>query len=66
MELPYHQTQARMWNDVLATLTDPEFLEFKCYYINRSRMEDGKIKYNGIYQLIEDYRNAIIHFPKEK
>jgi hypothetical protein len=66
-ELPYHQTEGQMWEDVYKTLTDLGFLEAKCTHVAVSTSGAGpdvrKI-YGGVYELQEDYRRAIEKIPE--
>lgn len=65
-ELPYHQTEGQMWDDVYKTLTDLGFLEAKCTYVAVSTSgagPDTRKIYGGVYELQEDYRRAIENIP---
>jgi hypothetical protein len=66
-ELPFQQTEAGLWDDLYATLTDFEFLEAKCTHsgvIHSSEGEAGSKLYGGVYELLEDYHLALERFPK--
>ena len=66
-ELPYHQTEGQMWDDVYKTLTDLGFLEAKCTYVAVSTSgasPDARKIYGGVYELQEDYRRAIEKMPE--
>ena len=66
-ELPYHQTEGQMWNDVYKTLTDLGFLEAKCTHVAVSTScvgPDARKIYGGVYELQEDYRRAIEKIPE--
>lgn len=61
-ELPYHQTEGQMWEDVYKTLTDLGFLEAKCTHVSVTTSAtgpDSRKIYGGVYELQEDYRRAI-------
>jgi len=65
-ELPFQQTEAGLWNDLYATLTDFEFLEAKCTHsgvIHTLEGEAGRRLYGGVYELLEDYHLALEKFP---
>lgn len=65
-ELPYHQTEGEMWNDVHQTLTDLGFLEAKCTHVGVTTSgtgPDARKIYGGVYELQEDYRRAIEKMP---
>ena len=67
-ELPFHETEARMWQEVYDTLTDFAFLEAKCTHVAVARSGEGenaRTVYGGVYELLEDYRRALEHFPAE-
>lgn len=67
-ELPYHLTEARMWDDVYAVLTDLGFLEEKCTYVAVQETGDGDAErrvYGGVYELQEDYRRALEVWPQD-
>ncbi len=66
-ELPYHQTEGQMWDDVYKILTDLGFLEAKCTYVAVSTSgagPDARKIYGGVYELQEDYRRAIEKIPE--
>ena len=66
-ELPYHQTEGQMWEDVYKTLTDLGFLEAKCTHVAVSTSgagPDARKIYGGVYELQEDYRRAIEKMPE--
>jgi hypothetical protein len=66
-ELPYHQTEGQMWDDVYKTLTDLGFLEAKCTYVavgTSGTGPDARKIYGGVYELQEDYRRAIEKIPE--
>jgi hypothetical protein len=66
-ELPYHQTEGQMWDDVYKTLTDLGFLEAKCTHVAVSTSgagPDARKIYGGVYELQEDYRRAIEKIPE--
>jgi hypothetical protein len=66
-ELPYHQTEGQMWDDVFKTLTDLGFLEAKCTHVAVSTSgvgPDARKIYGGVYELQEDYRRAIEKIPE--
>jgi hypothetical protein len=65
-ELPHHLTEAKMWEDLHATLTDLGFLEAKCTYVAVQEVRDGTQRrkvYGGVYELQDDYRRALEVFP---
>ena len=65
-ELPYQQTHGQMWDELYGTLTDFEFLEAKCTHVavvTSGRGENARTVYGGVYELQEDYRLALEHFP---
>lgn len=65
-ELPYQQTHGEQWDALYATLTDFEFLEAKCTHVGvvaQGRGPDARKIYGGVYELQEDYRRALEHFP---
>jgi len=65
-ELPYHQTEAQLWDEVHTTLTDLVFLEAKCTHVAVSTTGTGPAArklYGGVYELQEDYRRAIDKLP---
>lgn len=65
-ELPYHQTEGQMWEDVHKTLTDLGFLEAKCTHVavtTSGTGPDARKIYGGVYELQEDYRRAIEKMP---
>ncbi|MBN2199095.1 MAG: hypothetical protein JW747_04525, partial [Candidatus Aminicenantes bacterium] len=67
-ELPYQQTEGELWDAIYETLTDFEFLEAKCTYSSVTRVgqrEEARNVYGGVYDLMEDYRNALDKFPRE-
>jgi hypothetical protein len=67
-ELPYHQTEAQMWDEVYATLTDLGFLESKCTHVavvTTGSGENTRTVYGGVYELQEDYRHALERMPRE-
>ncbi len=66
-ELPYHQTEGQMWDDVHQTLTDLGFLEAKCTHVavtTSGTGPDARKIYGGVYELQEDYRRAIEKMPE--
>lgn len=66
-ELLHHLTEAHMWDDVYATLTDLAFLEAKCTYVAVGQEGEGAEKrtvYGGVYELQEDYQRALAVFPE--
>lgn len=67
-ELPHHLTEARMWDDLYAVLTDLGFLEAKCTYVAVEEVGEGderRTVYGGVYELQDDYRRALEVFPAE-
>lgn len=68
-ELPYQQTHAGdMWDELYATLTDFDFLEAKCTHVavtTEGSGADERRVYGGVYELQEDYRLALEHFPPD-
>ena len=66
-ELPYHLSQAELWDDVFATLTDFTFLERKAAEIGivESTCNDGSVRrtYTGVLELLDDYSLALDRFP---
>ena len=67
-ELPYHQTEAKMWDEVYGVLTDLGFLEEKCTHVAVTKTGEGeeeKTVYNGVFELQEDYRRALEVWPEE-
>jgi hypothetical protein len=65
-EMPYQQTHGQMWDELYATLMDFEFLEAKCTHVAvvaSGRGENARTVYGGVYELQEDYRLALEHFP---
>ncbi len=68
-ELPYHLTLARDWNALTATLTDFSYLETKLANVGVSERVDAEgdtaVVYEGVYQLLDDYRFALERFPAD-
>jgi hypothetical protein len=68
-ELAYQQTLAGdMWDELYATLTDFDFLEAKCTHVAVTTEGTGdraRKVYGGVYELQEDYRLALEHFPAD-
>ena len=67
-ELPHHLTEARMWEQLYAVLTDLAFLEAKCTHVAVQEVGDGANRqrvYGGVYELQDDYRRALERFPAE-
>jgi len=68
-ELPYHLTEAELWDDIFETLTDFQFLEHKAAEVGvvESTGADGETQtsYTGAYQLQEDYERALEAMPGE-
>jgi hypothetical protein len=67
-ELPHHLTEARVWEQLYAVLTDLAFLEAKCTHVAVQDVGDGDEKrklYGGVYELQDDYRRALERFPAE-
>jgi hypothetical protein len=66
-ELPYHLTEAEMWDQVYETLTDFRFLEQKAAEVGVLESQDEKgnsVKtYTGVFQLQEDYDRALTAMP---
>jgi hypothetical protein len=66
-ELPYHQTEAELWDEVFKTLTDFRFLEEKAAQVGVVESLDDKGKpvktYTGVFQLQEDYDLALGAMP---
>jgi hypothetical protein len=65
-ELPYQQTAGALWDELYATLTDFEFLEAKCTHVavvTEGSGDSARKVYGGVYELQEDYRRALEHFP---
>jgi hypothetical protein len=64
-ELPYHQTEANLWEDLHRTLTDLGFLEAKCTLVavTTSGGDTAPAVYGGVYELQEDYRRALERMP---
>jgi NACHT domain- and WD repeat-containing protein len=66
-ELPYQQTMGELWDEVLATLTDFDFLEKKATHAGRILSTDVEgntfITYTGIYQIRDDYALALEKMP---
>jgi hypothetical protein len=65
-ELPYHQTEAQMWDEVYETLTDLGFIEAKCTRVavtTTGKDGDTHKGYSGVYELEEDYRRVLEHLP---
>jgi hypothetical protein len=68
-ELPHHLTEAKMWDEVYAVLTDLGFLEEKCTHVAVAKTGEGddeKTVYNGVFELQEDYRRALAVWPEEQ
>ena len=68
-ELPYHLTQAQDWDALTATLTDFSYLETKLANVGVSERVDAEgdtaAVYEGVYQLLDDYRFALERFPAD-
>jgi len=67
-ELPHHLTEARMWDELFAVLTDLGFLEAKCTHVAVQETGEGDERrklYGGVYELQDDYRRALEVFPAE-
>lgn len=65
-ELPYHQTEGALWDELHATLTDLGFLEAKCTRVATSRTGSGgeaRTVYGGVYELQEDFQHALERMP---
>ena len=66
-ELPYHQTQAGCWDDLLTTLTDFTYLEAKASrvaVVTSPGAGGGDVSvYNGVRALIDDYDRAARGLP---
>ena len=62
-ELPYQQTHGELWDEVVATLTDFDFLEKKATHAGVVQSTDSQGRavstYTGIYQLRDDYALAL-------
>jgi hypothetical protein len=66
-ELPYHQTEGQLWEEVYKTLTDLGFLEAKCTHVAvsvSSSAANSQTMYGGVYELQEDYSRAIETIPE--
>jgi NACHT domain- and WD repeat-containing protein len=68
-ELPYHLTEARDWDALTATLTDFSYLETKLASVGVTERVDAEgdtaVVYEGVYQLLDDYRFALERFPAD-
>jgi hypothetical protein len=68
-ELPYHLTQAKLWDEVYETLTDFCFLEHKAAEVGVLERKDEKgipVKtYTGVLQLQDDFEQALNAMPGE-
>ncbi|HUE97006.1 MAG TPA: AAA family ATPase, partial [Longimicrobiaceae bacterium] len=67
-ELPHHLTEAQMWEELYAVLTDLGFLEAKCTHVAVQDVGEGEEKrkvYGGVYELQDDYRRALEVYPAE-
>ena len=66
-ELPYHLTQAELYEEVFQTLTDFKFLEHKAAEVGVLVRTDEKGNpantYTGVLQLQEDYEHALQVMP---
>ncbi len=66
-ELPYHLTQAGLFEQVYQTLTDFKFLEHKAAEVGVLERKDEKgdpvNTYTGVLQLQEDYEHALAAMP---
>jgi len=58
-ELPYHQTRAGTWDELMETLTDVRFIEAKNTYVAVSRDADRFVWHGGVFKLLEDIHEAI-------
>ncbi len=68
-ELPFHQTEGQMWDELYGALTDLGFLEEKCTHVAAVTSGEGDEKrtvYNGVFELQEDYRRALEAWPAEE
>ena len=66
-ELPYQQTFAELWKELHETLVDFDFLEAKCVHVAVLEQGGGdraKTLYGGVYELLDDYRQALDKFPE--
>jgi hypothetical protein len=60
-ELPYQQTSAQMWDELVETLTDFDFLEAKCATGAITVVGSDQVArttYSGVYRLLEDFAFA--------
>jgi len=68
-ELPYHQTRAGRWDDLLATLTDFTYLEAKASrvaVVTSPGTGGGNVSvYNGVRALMDDYDRATRSLPDQ-
>jgi len=66
-ELPYQQTLGELWDDVVATLTDFEFLKREATDagVVESTDEEGSVvrSHTGIYQIRDDYTLELARMP---
>lgn len=66
-EVPYQQTWGEMWNEVVATLTNFDFLEKKATFAGVVESKDAGGKpvttYTGVYQIREDFALALERMP---
>jgi len=65
-ELPYHLTEAAMWDELCAVLTDVVFLEEKCTHVAIQTVIDGSVArrlHGGVYELQRDYARALEKLP---
>jgi hypothetical protein len=68
-ELPFHQTEGRMWDEIYGVLTDLGFLEEKCTWVAATTVGEGddeRIAHNGVFELQEDYRRALEVWPEKE
>jgi NACHT domain- and WD repeat-containing protein len=65
-ELPFQQTQGELWDELLQTLTDFEFLERKAADYGAATGAEGEPKtYTGVFSLGEDFALALEKMPWE-
>jgi telomerase protein component 1 len=58
-EVVYHMAKAARWEDLVACLQDPNYVEARLLRLNVIRTPEGNARYEGIYDLLEDYRSSI-------
>ena len=60
-ELPFHLERSEKWQQLFATLTNPEFLEAGCR--SGETIAGSTSRYSGIYSVLSTFRMAIGAFP---